>query len=99
VNLTSIDIFCHVIDNFGDAGVVYRFAKEFKKMNPQCNIRVFIDDLRTLHSIVPQIDISKPVQHLEEITFIDSSALSSQDLKTWYCRYSDRNVACEIPQR
>jgi len=81
VNLTSIDIFCHVIDNFGDAGVVYRFAKEFKKMNPQCKTRVFIDDLKTLHNIVPQIDVSEPVQHFEQITFIDSSSLSSQDVE------------------
>lgn len=68
-------------------------------MNPQCNIRVFIDDLRTLHSIVPQIDISKPVQHLEEITFIDSSALSSQDFENLgIADILIETFACEIPQ-
>lgn len=99
MNLTSIDIFCHVIDNFGDAGVVYRFAKEFKKINPQCNTRVFIDNLKTLHSIVPQIDVSEPTQHFEEITFIDSSALTSQDVEN--LGVADILVeafACEIPQ-
>jgi len=99
VNLTSIDIFCHVIDNFGDAGVVYRFAKEFKKMNPQCNTRMFIDNLNTLHSIVPQIDVSEPVQHFEKITFIDSSSLSSHDVeKLGVADILVEAFACEIPE-
>jgi uncharacterized repeat protein (TIGR03837 family) len=99
VNLTSIDIFCHVIDNFGDAGVVYRFAKEFKKMNPQCNTRVFIDDLKTLHSIVPQINASESVQHFEEITFIDSSSLTSQDVeKLGVADILVEAFACYIPE-
>ena len=99
MNLTSIDIFCHVIDNFGDAGVVYRFAKEFKKMNPQCNTRVFIDDLKTLHSIVPQINASESVQHFEEITFIDSSSLTSQDVeKLGVADILVEAFACYIPE-
>lgn len=99
MNFTSIDIFCHVIDNFGDAGVVYRFVKEFKKMNPQCITRMFIDNLNTLHSIVPQIDVSEPVQHFEEITFIDSSTLSSQDVeKLGVADILVEAFACEIPE-
>jgi hypothetical protein len=41
----SIDIFCHVIDNYGDAGFVYRFATEMKLAHPSCRIRVFIDNV------------------------------------------------------
>lgn len=99
MNLSSIDIFCHVIDNFGDAGVVYRFAKEFKKMNPQCTTRVFIDDLQTLHNIISEIKVDKRVQHHQEITFIDSSELCSQDIEE--LGVADILVeafACEIPQ-
>ncbi|MBN1761360.1 MAG: elongation factor P maturation arginine rhamnosyltransferase EarP [Chitinispirillaceae bacterium] len=28
MHFSSIDTFCHVIDNFGDTGTVYRFASE-----------------------------------------------------------------------
>lgn len=28
--IKSLDIFCEIIDNFGDIGVVYRLAKELK---------------------------------------------------------------------
>lgn len=97
--LTSIDIFCHVIDNFGDAGVVYRFAKEFKKLNPQCNTRVFIDNLETLHSIIPEIKASEPIQQYQQITFIDSSFISPQNIED--LGIADVLVeafACEIPQ-
>lgn len=100
MEITSIDIFCHVIDNYGDAGVVYRFAKELKKTHPQCCIRVFIDKLETLHSIIPVINPKKTVQQYQSVTFIDSSALSAQDIAV--LGVADIMVeafACEIPQQ
>ncbi len=54
MNFGSIDIFCHIIDNFGDIGVVYRFAREFLIKNPFTVIRVFLDDLDTFSKINPQ---------------------------------------------
>ena len=32
MKVNSIDIFCEIIDNFGDIGVVYRISKELKKI-------------------------------------------------------------------
>ncbi|MGL5542305.1 MAG: elongation factor P maturation arginine rhamnosyltransferase EarP, partial [Fusobacteriaceae bacterium] len=40
-----MDIFCQVIDNFGDVGVVYRLANQLKK---KYRIRIFIDSLKEL---------------------------------------------------
>ena len=31
MELKTLDIFCEIIDNYGDIGVVYRVAKEIKK--------------------------------------------------------------------
>ncbi|MDR0306325.1 MAG: elongation factor P maturation arginine rhamnosyltransferase EarP [Chitinispirillales bacterium] len=76
MNFSSIDIFCHCVDNFGDAGVVYRFAREFKASNPRCRTRVFIDSKETLRAIVKEIDPSKAVQELESILYIDTRALT-----------------------
>lgn len=47
----SIDIFCDVIDNYGDIGVVYRFAKEMKRVFPQARIRVILNKLEELIKI------------------------------------------------
>jgi uncharacterized repeat protein (TIGR03837 family) len=75
MNFTSLDIFCHVIDNFGDAGVVYRFAREVKKSRPLCRVRVFIDDLALLQEILAEIDPNLPTQELESIEYIDTTRL------------------------
>jgi uncharacterized repeat protein (TIGR03837 family) len=76
MHFTTVDIFCHVIDNFGDIGVVYRFAKEFKYANPLCRVRVFVSDLKPLASILPPIDPAKTMQEIGAIEYIDSSALA-----------------------
>ncbi|MCL2689410.1 MAG: elongation factor P maturation arginine rhamnosyltransferase EarP [Chitinispirillia bacterium] len=75
---SSIDIFCNCIDNFGDAGVVYRFAKEFNVKHPQCRIRVFIDSKETLQTIVKEIDPNQLIQEHESITYISTLALREE---------------------
>ena len=75
-NQKSIDIFCHCIDNFGDAGVVYRFAKEFKAAHPECRTRVFIDNKETLAAIVKEIDPNLTIQEHESILYISTQALT-----------------------
>ena len=42
----QIDIFCRVIDNFGDAGVLWRWARELKFLGHP--VRFIIDDETTL---------------------------------------------------
>jgi len=66
---SSIDIFCQCIDNFGDAGVTYRFAKEFKAARPDCRVRLFISNLYTLHAVESGIDPTKDVQEYESIVY------------------------------
>jgi uncharacterized repeat protein (TIGR03837 family) len=82
MQVRSLDIFCEVIDNFGDAGVVYRFAREFKLAHPRCRVRVFIDIIATLQSIVPAIDLHKQVQEYNDIIYIQSQTLSPALVET-----------------
>jgi uncharacterized repeat protein (TIGR03837 family) len=95
----SIDIFCHVIDNFGDIGVAYRFAKEFKKKNPYCSTRLFVDNMEILGQICPFINASKAVQEYESITYINSLNIDKEFVE----RQGVADVlvemfACEIPE-
>jgi len=71
----SIDIFCHVVDNFGDAGVVYRFAKEFLRAHPSCRIRIFCDDLLPLAMMRPGIDARAAYQYVGGIGYVRSTLL------------------------
>ncbi|MDD3050009.1 MAG: elongation factor P maturation arginine rhamnosyltransferase EarP [Candidatus Cloacimonetes bacterium] len=48
----SIDIFCEIIDNFGDAGVVYRFAREYKISNPHVNVRVIFSSIESVSPLI-----------------------------------------------
>lgn len=48
------DIFCHVIDNFGDVGVSWRLACQLQRDYKQ-RVRLWVDDLNSLAYIVPSI--------------------------------------------
>lgn len=75
----GIDIFCNVIDNFGDAGVVYRFAKELKKKEEQKKIRIFLNRYDEFAAINPKIDINKNSQLIDGIFYLlrESSELEN----------------------
>ncbi|MDE2323789.1 MAG: elongation factor P maturation arginine rhamnosyltransferase EarP, partial [Betaproteobacteria bacterium] len=49
------DLFCHVVDNFGDIGVGWRLARQLAHEHGR-NVRLFVDDLNTFRVICPQIN-------------------------------------------
>ena len=48
------DIFCRVIDNFGDAGVAWRIARELTRRHGD-EVTLMIDDVATLARIAPSV--------------------------------------------
>ena len=55
------DLFCQVIDNFGDIGVAWRLARQLVAEHG-CSVRLFVDDLNTFAAICPELDPQTPVQ-------------------------------------
>lgn len=49
----SWDLFCRVVDNYGDAGVAWRLARQLA-VDPARRVRLFIDDPRTLARLEPR---------------------------------------------
>jgi uncharacterized repeat protein (TIGR03837 family) len=47
------DIFCSVVDNFGDIGVAWRLARQLASEHAIA-VRLFVDDLSSLRRIAPQ---------------------------------------------
>jgi len=95
----TIDIFCHVVDNFGDIGFVYRFAREFGALNPHCAIRVFVDDVKTLQAVNPSIDPAKSAQTVDGIEFISYDALTDDFVgQVDIADVLDEAFACRIPE-
>jgi uncharacterized repeat protein (TIGR03837 family) len=85
MQLSTLDLFCHVIDNFGDAGVAYRFASEFRQMHPACRIRVFIDKVDVLTGIDQSIDPGLVQQMCRGIEFIDYSTVGADVTESITC--------------
>jgi uncharacterized repeat protein (TIGR03837 family) len=66
----SCDIFCRVVDNFGDIGVCWRLARQFAS-EYGLTVRLVVDDLGSFRRLEPAIDISARQQLVSGITVID----------------------------
>jgi uncharacterized repeat protein (TIGR03837 family) len=55
------DIFCTVVDNFGDIGICWRVARQLAAEHGQ-QVRLWVDDLMSFHRICPEIDPRCDVQ-------------------------------------
>jgi uncharacterized repeat protein (TIGR03837 family) len=53
---TRWDIFCTVVDNYGDIGVTWRLARQLVAEHGLA-VRLWVDDLRAFERICPEIDI------------------------------------------
>lgn len=63
------DIFCKIVDNFGDIGVCWRLAKQLAN-EPHCNVRLLIDDFAVASKIIPRFNINKKSQTIDNIEII-----------------------------
>jgi uncharacterized repeat protein (TIGR03837 family) len=61
------DIFCKVVDNFGDAGVCWRLARILHREHG-IHVRLWIDNPVALRALHPAIDAAVPLQTVDGIT-------------------------------
>jgi uncharacterized repeat protein (TIGR03837 family) len=57
----SCDIFCNVIDNYGDIGVCWRLARQLASEHG-LQVRLWVDDLASFARLCPEADAAKEVQ-------------------------------------
>ena len=62
----AVDLFCEVIDNFGDAGVCWRLARQLAS-ECHCHVRLWIDLLPVLQKICPAIDARLEAQTVNQV--------------------------------
>jgi uncharacterized repeat protein (TIGR03837 family) len=62
----SVDIFCRVVDNFGDAGVCWRLARRLSR-GFGWQVRLFIDKAVPLSALVPGFKPHLPAQTIDEV--------------------------------
>ena len=61
------DLFCNVVDNFGDIGVAWRLARGLAR-SPERAVRLWVDDLGAFRRIWPAIDEARLEQVCEGVT-------------------------------
>lgn len=60
------DIFCGVIDNYGDIGVTWRLSRQLA-LEYGIAVRLWVDDLRAFHTIRPEVDCGAATQQLDGV--------------------------------
>jgi uncharacterized repeat protein (TIGR03837 family) len=70
------DIFCRIVDNFGDIGVCWRLSQQlFHEHNLQ--IRLFIDDLNVASQIIPNLNFTLQSQNVNGIEILNWQSANS----------------------
>jgi uncharacterized repeat protein (TIGR03837 family) len=60
------DVFCRVVDNFGDVGVAWRLARSLAREHGKA-VRLWLDDLATLSRLRPDVDPGADSQTLDAV--------------------------------
>jgi uncharacterized repeat protein (TIGR03837 family) len=61
MQVKSCDIFCTVVDNYGDIGVCWRLARQLANEHG-LQVRLWVDDLRSFGKLCPELDVGLAVQ-------------------------------------
>jgi uncharacterized repeat protein (TIGR03837 family) len=93
-SIQSVDIFCEVIDNFGDAGVSWRLARALTARGLM--VRLWINDVLCLKRLRPFVDeglTEQVVDGFNVIAWNDQAELNYQPadvvIEAFACRLSD----------
>ncbi|MDQ7988488.1 MAG: elongation factor P maturation arginine rhamnosyltransferase EarP [Candidatus Dactylopiibacterium sp.] len=88
--VTRCDIFCRVIDNFGDIGVCWRLARQLAA-TPGLAVRLWCDDLASFAPLAPALDPARATQTLAGVTICrwdgaaDSAAPADLVIEAFAC--------------
>ncbi len=66
MSLKNWDIFCRVLDNYGDIGVCWRLARQLAS-EYGATVRLWVDDLPSCRMLVPEASAGLDCQHLHGV--------------------------------
>ena len=92
------DIFCKVVDNFGDIGVCWRLARQLH-IEHGLQIRLWIDDLVAAQKIIPSLNIENNSQVRDGITILKWPSIENASVAD-FSQAADVVIeafACELP--
>lgn len=87
------DIFCKIVDNFGDIGVCWRLARQLHAEH-SLQVRLWVDDLTVAKKLIPDLNTSLQTQSIAGIT------ISAWQSDTSFDQVADvviETFSCELP--
>lgn len=89
------ELFCRVVDNYGDIGVTWRLARQLAQEH-RLPVRLWVDDLASFHALCPEIDTDRALQRLDGV-----------EIRCWAAPFPDvapadvviEAFACGLPDR
>ena len=87
------DIFCKIVDNFGDIGVCWRLARQLHHEHG-IQARLWIDDLDIAKQIIPALNTAQRIQLVDQVT------IAAWDADTRFEQAADTVIeafGCELP--
>ena len=100
----SWEIFCNVVDNYGDAGVTWRLARQLVAEHGQ-RVRLWIDDLAALVRLCPEADGDASSQWREGVEIrrwpVEWQPVEPADvvIEAFACRLPGAHVAAMAARR
>jgi uncharacterized repeat protein (TIGR03837 family) len=91
----SVDLFCRVIDNWGDVGVCWRLARQLRD-EYGARVRLIVDDLSPFRTIEPQVERGWVSQHVDEIEIEHWSTFEARGAACT-CDLAIEAFACDPP--
>ncbi len=94
-HLNSCDIFCTVVDNYGDIGVCWRLARQLAN-EQELTVRLWVDDLASFSKLCPEVIPTQAIQHRRGV-----------EIRHWGILFAEvvpaqlviEAFACELPER
>lgn len=65
----TCDIFCKIVDNFGDIGVCWRLARQLQTEHA-LEVRLWIDDFKVAQTLIPSLQLNQFKQVIEAVTIM-----------------------------
>ena len=93
--MLHFDIFCRVVDNYGDSGVCWRLARQLAARPHSATVRLWVDDLHSLAKIEPVI---QPQLAQQKVAQVDIRQWSDHTSFPALHQVVIEAFACELPQ-
>jgi len=86
------DIFCKIVDNYGDIGICWRLSQQLVN-DHHVQVRLFIDNLTTAKKIIPRLDSTLTEQVIQGVTVCSWPAVATMPaevvIETFSCALPD----------